>query len=55
MTETISIHPPREGWDPAGGSHPAKTSISIHPPREGWDRRRGGTPMNTKNFNPPTP
>ena len=34
---SISIHPPRVGWDwhqTARGSDP---SISIHPPRVGWD------------------
>ena len=34
---TISIHPPRVGWDvdaPTGGG---EEWISIHPPRVGWD------------------
>mgnify|MGYP004479300321 FL=1 len=33
----ISIHPPREGWDPAAGTDANPEAISIHPPREGWD------------------
>ena len=35
---TISIHPPREGWDSrCAGRLVLPYSISIHPPREGWD------------------
>ena len=34
---SISIHPPREGWDFAEKFFPVFPYISIHPPREGWD------------------
>ena len=35
---SISIHPPREGWDAALiFAACAVNRISIHPPREGWD------------------
>ena len=33
----ISIHPPREGWDPGPAGSNQAPEISIHPPREGWD------------------
>ena len=33
----ISIHPPREGWDPKITKFFGFREISIHPPREGWD------------------
>ena len=35
----ISIHPPREGWDPDSVIDGFQQGISIHPPREGWDER----------------
>ena len=34
---TISIHPPRAGWDGDTISGPRRPPISIHPPRAGWD------------------
>ena len=34
---TISIHPPREGWDRYIVELGRIRGISIHPPREGWD------------------
>ena len=34
----ISIHPPREGWDPSAYDPALCKWISIHPPREGWDK-----------------
>ena len=37
---SISIHPPREGWDLTKQQViNTPISISIHPPREGWDSR----------------
>ena len=37
---TISIHPPRAGWDAAADGVPVSGAlISIHPPRAGWDRQ----------------
>ena len=34
---SISIHPPREGWDKYLLQKAMSVFISIHPPREGWD------------------
>ena len=36
---TISIHPPRTGWDGALSRQKWHRDISIHPPRTGWDWR----------------
>ena len=37
MATSISIHPPREGWDFWLLLRLIVELISIHPPREGWD------------------
>ena len=38
LADSISIHAPREGSDPADGLlHPRRPEISIHAPREGSD------------------
>ena len=37
---SISIHPPRGGWDPAPAHRCRRSDISIHPPRGGWDSLR---------------
>ena len=52
---TISIHPPREGWDHSRWSTAPKQRISIHPPREGWDIITPSPCFWQYNFNPPTP
>ena len=51
----ISIHPPREGWDPKDMGAGRLPLISIHPPREGWDMYGIKSLTSRKNFNPPTP
>ena len=37
---SISIHPPRVGWDSERFDFFLSTFISIHPPRVGWDLTR---------------
>ena len=52
----ISIHPPREGWDPTVSAlFRCPMVISIHPPREGWDAIRQPLTNEPGDFNPPTP
>ena len=51
----ISIHPPREGWDPAHHVGVLHIEISIHPPREGWDEIAEIASFVLFYFNPPTP
>ena len=52
---TISIHPPREGWDGEILTNKGMTIISIHPPREGWDVSALPLLRSAGDFNPPTP
>ena len=48
---TISIHPPRTGWDYNRGRIDAIRRISIHPPRTGWDRPAAGSlPRRNRRF-----
>ena len=53
---TISIHPPRAGWDtPKACQRRLSNHISIHPPRAGWDAERESCVGRISHFNPPTP
>ena len=52
---SISIHPPREGWDSEAKYNYATDEISIHPPREGWDTSLDIKVYRIYHFNPPTP
>ena len=53
---TISIHPPREGWDSRHreGQGGNKTFQSTHPVRGGTVQAAAGAAA-ARNFNPPTP
>ena len=52
---SISIHPPRVGWDQWLEPDGLLLLISIHPPRVGWDPT-ALCPVETEaHFNPPTP
>ena len=53
--QTISIHPPRGGWDCHAFTSLQPFIISIHPPRGGWDLNCDWRFTEPFYFNPPTP
>ena len=56
LCQTVSIHPPRGGWDiHYGFFYGCLCQVSIHPPRGGWDTRCRRFAISGRSFNPPTP